>query len=155
MLTTFVFIIFVSYFTKYIFEKGWLQKKIDIFKCVVNIPECTNVLFPDMIPKLDSTMTDSKSCINGFIGRHFTQRLWSKSFVGMSVNFVSVIRFGRLFVYCTTDHTLSSDLSIYFKCLCMLIRFEIFGVMFFHRYIIYASAFRNVHNTFENINFFL
>ena len=27
----------------------------------------------------------------------------------------------RLFVYCTTDHTLSSGLSIYFKCLCMLL----------------------------------
>jgi hypothetical protein len=38
---SFLFILSVSYLTKYIFKKGWLSEKY-IFKCVVNIPAKTD-----------------------------------------------------------------------------------------------------------------
>lgn len=54
MLMSFLFILSVSYLTKYIFKKGWLSEKYDIFKCVVNIPA-----------KTDMKKTDNKHSHNG------------------------------------------------------------------------------------------
>jgi hypothetical protein len=53
MLMSFLFILSVSYLTKYIFKKGWLSEKY-IFKCVVNIPA-----------KTDMKKTDNRHSHNG------------------------------------------------------------------------------------------
>ena len=72
MLTTFFFILFVSYFTKYIFDKGWLQKKYDIFKCVVNIPECTSINNMSMEnPNTKNLKTDNRHETKGHTNEGF------------------------------------------------------------------------------------
>ena len=44
MLISFVVILSVSYATKWIFEKGILDRKWDLFKCVINISDGTNIV---------------------------------------------------------------------------------------------------------------
>lgn len=65
MLISFALIVIVSYFTKFIFENGYLRKEFDIFRCVTNIPI-------ESIALKDSVTLDELSRLNNSVQIKYT-----------------------------------------------------------------------------------